>query len=60
MAIKRHVSLGFVSPADSRKPKFVLLQVEDFDHKIITRIMLKEHDFVALLSGQSVAVEAEI
>lgn len=61
MALEREVSMGFVSSSDSRKPRRVLLQVEDPEtNTIVTRMLLSEHQFVALLSGAHIRVEAEI
>lgn len=56
----RHVTLGFIASGDTRKPRTVRLMVQDRDFNVLSLVDFNEHDFVALMAGQSVQVEAEI
>lgn len=56
----RNITLGFMSPGDTRQARTVRLMIQDADFQVLTLVDLSEHDFTALMAGQSVRVEAEI
>lgn len=56
----RHISLGFMSQTDVRKPRLVRLMVQDEEFRVDTLVDLTEHEFTALMAGQSIKVECEI
>lgn len=57
---RKHISLGYMQSSDTREPRTMRLLVQSEDFVIETLADLSEHDFAALLSGQSIKVEAEI
>lgn len=57
---KKHISLGFMSSSDVRKPRTIRLMVQSEDFLVETLADLSEHEFTALMAGQSIKVECEI
>jgi len=56
----KHISLSYLQPGDSRKPRQVRLMVQDEEWKIETLADLSEHEFTLLMAGHTIKVEAEI
>lgn len=56
----KHLTLGFKSPGDTRKPRTVCIVIQDEDFLVEYVIDLSEHDFTALMAGQSIQVDPAV